>query len=541
MNSDRHNHIKAEYVFLNRALGEIPKILTLLDRNPHSPTYGCFDRNFWHYKIIDFPSGMSQEFLWPLALAWDTEHPGNSYYRSEPVREWVIAGMRYAARSSHRDGSCDDYYLYEKAGGAAAFSLLAFLESYRLLDLEDAGLEEFFARRADWLAGHMESGRLANHQALIALCLQKAGDLLGTDRWEKEKNNRIKTVLSWQNREGWFQEYEGCDPGYHTLTITCLAWLLESSPGYLDLRQALEKAVELALEFVHPDGTFGGEYGSRNTNNYFACGFEIAGAWKPEALWANDRYAEAVERGLTPCFSDDHIIGHHAWSDFLTFRKWVKSRPAVPPARKAGVWLEQAGILIDRNRDTELYAALNKGGVFKLFSEGRMVCADSNFSVITKSGGREKTASAHLVDRYDISIEEDVVEISGRLGWAGHTQMNTLNLLVLRLVMMSVGRFSPNLVRKLLQRLLITGKKRSGIRFTRRFVRQGRGWLVRDSLEAPDWSAVISAGLGCDQTSIYVVMSRTFHKGQLYPFIDLSHKLAGLRPGERLVHERVLP
>jgi len=28
--------------------------LTLLDRNPHSPTYGCFDRNFWRYKIIDF-------------------------------------------------------------------------------------------------------------------------------------------------------------------------------------------------------------------------------------------------------------------------------------------------------------------------------------------------------------------------------------------------------------------------------------------------------------------------------------------------------
>jgi hypothetical protein len=26
------------------ALAEIPKILTLLDRNRHSPTYGCFDR-----------------------------------------------------------------------------------------------------------------------------------------------------------------------------------------------------------------------------------------------------------------------------------------------------------------------------------------------------------------------------------------------------------------------------------------------------------------------------------------------------------------
>ena len=54
-------------LFVREALAQIPKILTLLDRNPHSPTYGCFDRNFWHYKIIYFPSGMSQEFVYPLA------------------------------------------------------------------------------------------------------------------------------------------------------------------------------------------------------------------------------------------------------------------------------------------------------------------------------------------------------------------------------------------------------------------------------------------------------------------------------------------
>ena len=40
-----------------RALDDVAKILTLQDRNPHSPTYGCFDRNYWHYRIIDFPSG----------------------------------------------------------------------------------------------------------------------------------------------------------------------------------------------------------------------------------------------------------------------------------------------------------------------------------------------------------------------------------------------------------------------------------------------------------------------------------------------------
>ena len=52
-----------------RALADIPKILTLQDRTPVSPTYGCFDRAYWHYRMMDFPCGMSQEFVLPLALA----------------------------------------------------------------------------------------------------------------------------------------------------------------------------------------------------------------------------------------------------------------------------------------------------------------------------------------------------------------------------------------------------------------------------------------------------------------------------------------
>ena len=146
-------------LFAREALAQIPKILTLQDRNPHSPTYGCFDRNFWQYKIIDFPSGMSQEFVWPLALAYDTNLPDNPFYREPVLPEWVEAGILYAARSAHPDGSCDDYFPFERAGGAAAFSLLACLESYTLLGLNNPVALRFFEKRADWLARHHESGR----------------------------------------------------------------------------------------------------------------------------------------------------------------------------------------------------------------------------------------------------------------------------------------------------------------------------------------------------------------------------------------------
>src|SRR6187401_1019904 len=90
-----------------QALTNIPKILTLLDRNPHSPTFGCFDRNYWHYRILDFPSGMSQEFVWPLALVHQFDLPGNPYYRQPAIRDWVGAGITFAGKAAHHDGSCD--------------------------------------------------------------------------------------------------------------------------------------------------------------------------------------------------------------------------------------------------------------------------------------------------------------------------------------------------------------------------------------------------------------------------------------------------
>jgi hypothetical protein len=520
-------------LFAREALAQIPKLLTLLDRNPHSPTYGCFDRNYWQYKIIDFPSGMAQEFCWPLALAHATPLPGNSFYGMESIRDWVRAAITFAASSSHRDGSCDDYFPYERAGGAAAFSLLAMTESCELMGIEDPGLDGFLARRADWLAHHLESGRLTNHQALIVLCLERLGRRLKSGRWDAAKRERLETVLSWQDAEGWFVEYEGCDPGYHTLTISCLA-AYHAATGDARVEEALRRAVRLAAEFVHPDGSFGGEYTSRNTYNFFPHGFELVGRWMPEALTVNDRFLRGLEAGLAPCYADDHIIGHHTWNYLLAWRDFAADRPPVPDRPTGRVWLRNAGILIDRRDGRELYLALNKGGCFKCFVDGRLAMADTHLSLRVRAGGAVRNAIGHLVDTYDSDVGNDRVTVRGSLGWAKQKLMNPLNLMILRVVMLSVGRFFPNLIRKLLQKLLITGKKRAPFRFEREFAWEAGRLVVRDRLQGESWAEVEEAGWGGDQTSIYVVMSRTWQPGQAQRWEDLTGRVKRLNPGEVL-------
>ena len=521
------------------ALSHIPKLLTLLDRNPHSPTYGCFDRNFWHYRIIDFPSGMAQEFALPLALAHHLPIPGNPYHHEPQIKRLVEAAILYAARSSHGDGSCDDYFPYERAGGAAAFSLLACVESYSILGLNNETALRFFERRADWLARHHESGRLSNHQALIALCLALLARLLNTTRYDAAIDERLARVLAWQSAEGWFQEYEGCDPGYNTLTLSTLAWLDQLRPS-AELKQAITRAVSFAAECIHPDGTFGGEYGSRNTYNFFPHGFELAGRWMADALAVNELFFEGLASGLGPCYADDHIIGHHTWNYLLAWRDYVDERPA-PLKRKTGTTLlKEAGILVERRDDTEIYLALNKGGVFKLFRGGKLVASDTQVSLMVRAGGKMRNAVAHLVDDYETDVKDDEVIIRGSLGWAKHKQMTTARLMALRFVMLTFGRFFPNLIRKALQKILITGKDRAPFTFTRSLRWEEGAWRVIDEVRAESWADCAAAGIGCDQTSIYVVMSRTFQMGQLREWLDLTAEIRKLAPGQPLRLERRL-
>lgn len=524
-------------LFAQVALDQIPKILTLLDRNPHSPTYGCFDRNFWQYKIIDFPSGMAQEFVYPLALAYHTDIANNPFYQKSVLRDWVEAGIIYAARSSHPDGSCDDYFPFERAGGAAAFSLLAGIESYLLLGLNNPQILDFFGKRATWLANHHESGRLTNHQALIVLCLELLSRLLSTSQWDKQKALRLERVIEWQNEEGWFQEYEGCDPGYHTLTVYCIARIYQLRQD-IRLKEVLTKAVKLAAYFVHPDGSYSGEYASRNTYNFFPAGFELVGEWLPEALSINDQFLKGIAQGLVPCYADDHIIGHHTWNYLLAWKYFVNERPEIVARKPERIWLKNAQLLIDRRDDYELYLALNKGGVFKLFRQNQLIVSDTQFSLQVKEGKKLKNAVAHLIDNYQVTVEDDRIIITGELGWAKQKQMTPTNLMILRLVMLTVGRFFPNLIRKLLQKMLITGKQKAPFRFSRDFQWKEGQWQIEDSLKAESWQNVANVGIGCDQTSIYVVMSRTFQLGQLQPWLDLTTDMNQLADGQSLDLER---
>ena len=86
----------------------------------------------------------------------------------------------------------------------------------------------------------------------------------------------------------------------------------------------------------------------------------------------------------------------------------------------------------------------------------------------------------------------------------------------------------------MLQKVLITGKQNAPYKFERCVSWQDEHWQVSDRLMAESWQGVISADIGCDRTSIYVVMSRTFQSGQLQSPLDLSDRIKTLEAGNFL-------
>jgi hypothetical protein len=459
--------------YLQATLAAIPRVLGAIDRNPYRATYGCMDREFWHYRTSAFPSEMHQEGVLPLAFVHATRLPGNAHFGNHRVAELAAAGIRFAARSSHADGSCDDYYPFERALGAAVFSLAACAAAYQLLRLDDAELLGWFRRRAEWIMAHGESGHLTNHHALAALGLLRVAQITGCERFRRAADAKIDQVLAWQDAEGWFEEYGGADPGYQTLTIDCLAKYRRAT-GDSRLDEPLRRAVDFARQFLHPDGSYGGIYGSRGTSHVYPHGFELLAGENAAAAELADGFLRRLTEGNEARLTDDRLYVHRVANLLEAYCDWS---PTAPGPSSVGAsrtcHFPRAGLLVYRTPDIYTVVSTARGGVFRHFTATSSAASDAGLIVETTDGrvavsqrhDRSRTADYRATDEGHAAT----LTVTGPLCWVRFETMTPWKQIALFAAMGTVGRWCRTLVRRLLQRRLITGRKEAGIQLTRRF------------------------------------------------------------------------
>ena len=542
MKNDSNNFSEIDIdkeLYLVEGLQYIPKILELMDRNKISETYGSFDRAFWHYRTSDFSSGMYQEAVLPLALAYTIKHPSNRFYQKESVRELIIAGIKFARKSSYNEGSCDDYFPFERATGAAAFSLYACTEALLVLGVNSAEFNDFFKLRGNYLAniGYAESGVLSNHKALIVLALYNVFLVTNDESFKKMAQEKLGHLLSLQTEEGWFPEYEGCDPGYLTFTIDFLAKYYQKSNDESVLTP-LCRAVEFASYFMHPDGSYGGEYGSRNTFHFMPHGFEIMANLSSFSLPLTNSFLKSLKNKTRSYLDDDRIFIHYTYNYLQSYKDFYSPRESNCEQSIGGgaVYFKDAKLFVKRRGNDAIIISASKGGVCKIFKNGKLSYSDCGF--VGKTTQDVKFISQVISDS-KVYFDDKTFTIEGSCYEHKDIVLTPYVSLLFRIFLLFFARFLPaNFVRKILQKKAIVKKKRVvSIKYRKTFDLNSFSTIQYELSLEDSKIQIRDLWIGADPTFIYIATSQPFQPGSLLPWIDLSHLVNDLNKNRKATFE----
>jgi len=265
---------------------QIPRLLGLLDRTPASPTYGCFDRNFWHLKIVtDFPGATYQQGV--LALAWLATQGGNKVcnVESHQLAEWAFAAMRFWVSLQNRDGSLNEWYNQEHSYCPTAFTTFAVSEAFLLLSNQipasDAITIKGAVERAGTWLSREHNAWVANQNMAALIALHNVSIVTANDEFRHAAEQKLISILQTQDSEGWFPEYGGADLGYSLIAIDLLAHYWSKTRDDR-VYHALDRLLKFLSSFVQPDGTVA-DCGSRATQHSLPYGMELQESdWKAE-------------------------------------------------------------------------------------------------------------------------------------------------------------------------------------------------------------------------------------------------------------------
>jgi hypothetical protein len=442
-------------------------LLSEINRDPSSNTFGCFDRRYWAWKLTDFPEATFQRNV--LALTRFL-HDKDSALLKSMILEVIKSGLLYALKIQHRDGSFDQAYPNEHSYGATAFLLSDLVSAYVEIKSDCSGsdiqlFEAGLYKAAAFLSRNSEQHSLiTNHLAGASLGLFKAGSLFSENQFSASGQTLLDGILVSQSPEGWFPEYGGADPGYQTLCMHYLAQIYKLVPSDV-LKKALDTSLDFLTFFVHPDGTFAGEYGSRRTEIYYPGGIALLADEFPKAACLHKFMLASIEMGNTVNLVDVDM-GNMApllSSSILAINsKSMTETKTILPFQMNHMDEEfpLAGIVIRSNPNYHLILGASNGGVIKIFDKksGRLVLDDGGVLGVTEKDEKITTQSTNL--KNILRLEKGLIECDSNFYVVNNTFPTPLNYLILRLMNLTIMQvhFLNEFVKKIMVNMLVKNR-----------------------------------------------------------------------------------
>jgi len=461
--------------YLAEIYSVLPRILGLFDRDASSSTYGMGDRFRWAWGLIDFGNGTFQGAAHGFSRLW---HSGLWPYPTNTSTFLRLIDSIFSATKTltRPDGSLEE--AFPREGSYCVTALVAFdlLCSIDLLQkyTDDKTVNSWLKivePLIQYLIKEDESHAfISNHLATASAALVRWDILVPTPTARRKAKSLLSRILDSQSNEGWFLEYQGADPGYQTLCLYYLSDIHAKRPDW-DLFTPLAKSIEFLTYFAHPDGSFGGLYGSRCTRFYFPGGIVQLSPTTPQARELSTFMEKSIkhkstvtlstmdEPNLIPMFNSyvyaAEISGIHALSSQSIIDNLEPKLPAFSAAFKH--FFEDAGIYIERGANHYSIISTHKGGVVYHYKYNK--CALINAGIIYKDivSGRQGSSQAYSRSN-TATISDSMISIQSNIYSMEKKLPNEVDFALLRLLSASLFRYRPirELIKAFLVRILIT-------------------------------------------------------------------------------------
>ncbi|MEW6236071.1 MAG: hypothetical protein AB1656_11840 [Candidatus Omnitrophota bacterium] len=515
-------------VYAQKALSQIPRLLSSQDRSRFSHTYGCMNREFWLCRSTDFPSSIAQFGTHALALAYAVKMPDNSYYQHPKILEWTLAGVDYWTKIQHKDGSFDEFYPNERGwAGPTGFLLYAMCDSYRRIkDFFPPDLKERFLKTVHraglFLAGTDESGVLANHHAMAILPMYEAFLLTNDKKIEDAFHKKLDIFFSYCHEEGWCLEYDGADPGYLSATISFMAKLAKN---YQDERfdPFFQMCVEFSSYFVYPNGHYGGSAGSRQTLHFYPHGYELLAGEIPLAAAVADKMLMGLQNGalVPPEIQEERYFVYRIPEFLLAYADYGPRPEKTPPLPYEREDFRRcfpgAKIAVDKRKDSYTLVNAAKGGVVKYFQlpEGRLRV--NNCGLIGRLSNGKIFTSQWIDEERTIENDGQAIRIQGRCHWIPSKTFTPFKFILFRLAMICLGwhEKSAYFLKGGIRRLLMTGQNPAPVRFERTIKLLDNGIDVVTRIQLEGSHTINGLQIGDEFPARYVPQSRYFQPQEL--------------------------
>ncbi len=457
----------------------LPRILTQICRDPDSTFYGCCDRDWWHYRIRDFPSIILQQAGYALALAANRSPPAqrghSNALAAQTCRFWNARARRY--------GAFEEYYPWEQGYPPLAFSTLAVAKLCHLGVVAFADVEPGLSVAARQLTTRFES-EAANQQvagtAALAFIQKLSPAMVPANRFRQI----LDRTLALQTTEGWFPEYDGPDLGYLSVTMDCL-WDIYDATGDERCRAAISAAADYIAWFVLGPVGGGGMHNSRNTDYIVPYGLvRTACADGQDSASASAVVSALYGRGEDDHFLnsvDDrywcHYIGHSVFRalDLLQTSSLAPVQARVVPRRRTMPESGHASLQGEAPRGPSVLVSARKGAIFSAaWPQGERA---TDLGWIVRSG-RRRWVSHWWSMEWQVASDDNEVECDGFLVLHRERSSTPWKHMALRAVSFLLGRRLIGL----LKRVLIYKKSARDLRFARRVRCDGDIVVVEDRI-----------------------------------------------------------